>query len=172
MFIVNIFLTVQIRAAKIDKGIFIRERRYLLLILFLFELSYGMRFMYRATARFIPPLSFEDCILYDLLSLIDGLSFLALLVFHYRNFTAYSATQDEAVSQIEQDRATTAVVLLSECDSESHLDSNVQGHRLNQAGTLLSVNSDRSILASSLENGSQFSSLGRSWHTQSLILDS
>ena len=96
MLIVNVFLAVQIRGARIDQAILVRERRYLLLILFLFELSYGMRFMYDVTAFWQESLSFGDCIIYDLLSLFDGLSFLALLLFHYNNFTAYSTSSSRS----------------------------------------------------------------------------
>ena len=89
---VNIALMFQIRANLKLLGArntysFKREKYNLAIILFFFELSYGLRFIWD---KFIEENfaydSFKYCISFDIICYVDALSLTALLLFHNKNF--------------------------------------------------------------------------------------
>ena len=60
------------------------------MILFFFELCYAVRFIFDKFDFWMEFYSFGYLVVYDLVIMLDGLSFLALLTFHYRNFSGPS----------------------------------------------------------------------------------
>ena len=89
----NIYLLLLLKAKNRIQGQqiynFDREMRTLTIVLFFFELSYLSRFLWDEFAiTFINGnYEFGYFMLYDAITLCDGMSFLAILVFHKRNFT-------------------------------------------------------------------------------------
>ena len=71
---------------RIPGASFQQEKRNLLIILLFFELSYAARFGFDTFQDRFRHNTFVYLLVYDFVIQLDGLSFFALLLVHYKNF--------------------------------------------------------------------------------------
>ena len=90
MLLVNIDLMLQIRKKErlLMKNSLKKEKCLLVTILFLFELSYLLRFIYNSWGSnlYDDEKFFQFLLLEDLTYVFEAVSFLALVIFHFKNF--------------------------------------------------------------------------------------
>ena len=126
---VNVLLVIQIRAKERSAAgsdapqSFYREKRNLSIILFFFELSYLVRFLWD---KFISPALYDAnaplfyyALLYDLMAYAEGLAFMVLLLQHSCNFrmknmpAACLDTSSQFSSSVNNNRETAAQLFVS-----------------------------------------------------------
>ena len=137
MGVTNMMLLVEIKRQitlnRLDSREFTREKWTLLTILLFFELSYLMRFL--EDKQWLGVHHDENLFAFlfvvDLMYILDGISMLALLVFHFRNFKIKPITQsflsnssinrsicNDTLVYLQEDTETENSILIESTDSD------------------------------------------------------
>ena len=116
-------------SGNVNTGEFKREIKILLTILLIFECSYLFRFLLEFFWYDINRSHFLKIVLADLAYIFDGLSFIALLSLHFKNFKRQGDNlqqyQSQASSSLNENTATVNVLVSHEtndCETSIQVD--------------------------------------------------